>query len=264
LCKFLIESGADINAKGGESVATPAMWAAQRCHLYVVHLLLQNGADPLLTDVQGYNLLHLATFDGNVFLLIILLHKNIPIDAPDPAGHTCLMWAAYHGYPAVVELFLNWGASVHGRDEKGFTALHWALVKGNSPCVHKLVGFGADRFAETNDGKTPAIVAHEMKSMKQWHHALKDHGFKLDGTPKQLPLPQLSFIRNRTFLNRFFFLCPFVLLIVVFSIMSKMPIYAAVPFTIFLSYSLQWAAHQVLLWAPFDMNHLHSTVRLTS
>ncbi|KAL9101043.1 MAG: hypothetical protein Q9163_003658 [Psora crenata] len=259
LCKFLLDSGADVNARGGESVATPAMWAVQKCHLYTVHLLLKNGADPNLTDVQGYNMLHLATFDGNVYQLLILLHQNIPIDGPDPSGHTCLMWAAYNGYPACVDLFLHWGASVNVKDAKGFTALHWALVKGNALCIHKLIAFGCDRFAETDEGKTPAIVALEMKSKGPWHRALRELGFNTDGTLKQLPLPYISFIKARVFHNRFFFLCPFVLLIVVFTILSKMVIFVSVPMSIFLAYSLQWAAQQVLLWAPPDMKHLHRT-----
>lgn len=264
LCKYLIESGAEVNAKGGESVATPAMWAAQRCHLYVVHLLLQNGADPLLTDGQGYNILHLATFDGNVFLLLILLHQSVPIDGTDPSGHTCLMWAAYKGYPACVDLFLQWGASVNVSDENGFTALHWALVKGNPNCVQKLIENGSDRFTETNDGKTPATVAQEMNSKGTWRRALKESGFNADGTVKQLPLPYTSFIKSRSFLNKFFFLFPFLLLFIVLSILSGMPIYAAVPISIFLASSLQLAAQQVLLWSPSDMRHLYRTVSPTN
>lgn len=237
------------------------MWAAQRCHLYVVHLLLQNGVDPLLTDGQGYNILHLATFDGNVFLLIILLHANIPIDGPDPQGHTPLMWAVYYGYPACVDLFLQWGASVSARDDNGFTALHWALVKGNGPCIQKLIEFGADRFAETNDGKSPAIVAFEMKSKLQWHRALRELGFNSDGTVKQLPLQYPSFVKTRVFMDRFFFFSPFVLIFLVLHILAYMPIYAAVPISLVVAYSLQWCAQQMLQWAPSDMKHLHRTVR---
>lgn len=236
------------------------MWAVQRCHLYIVQLLIDNGADPLLTDGQGYNLLHLATFDGNVFLLLILLHQNIPIDGPDPSGHTCLMWAVYHGFPACVELFLQWGASINVTDEKGFTALHWALVKGNQACIKKLIEHGSDRFAETNDGKTPGVVAQEMNSKGAYYRALRECGFNSDGTAKPLPLPYTSFIRNRNFLNRSFFLFPFFLVFVVISILSKMPIFAAVPLSIFLAYSLQWVAQQVLLWAPSDMKHIQQTV----
>lgn len=259
LCKFLVESGAEVNAKGGESVATPAMWAAQRCHLYIVNLLLENGADPLLTDGQGYNMLHLATFDGNVFLLLILLHQNIPIDGPDPSGHTCLMWAAYKGYPACVDLFLQWGASVNGADENGFTALHWSLVKGNPVCIQKLIEQGSDRFIETNDGKPPATIAQEMNSRGAWHRALKESGYNPDGTAKQFPLPYASFISSRVFLNRSFFLLPFFQMFIIFSVLSGMPIFAAVPITVFLACSLQWAAQQVLQWAPSDMQHLQRT-----
>lgn len=260
LCKYLIEQDAEVNAKGGESVATPAMWAAQRCHLYIVQLLLANGADPLLTDGQGYNILHLATHDGNVFLLLILLHQNIPVDEPDPSGHTCLMWAAYKGFPACVELFLHWGASVNGLDASGFTALHWALVKGDPSCIKKLIEHGSDRFAETNDGKSPGVVAQEMNSKSAYHRALKECGLNTDGTIKPLPLPYTSFIKSRKFLNRSFFLFPFLLLGVVLAILSEMPIFAAVPIAIFLAFSLQWVAQQVLLWAPSDMKHIQWTV----
>src|SRR2546421_10085386 len=201
MCKFLLESGVDVNAKGGESVATPAMWAAQRCHYYIVSLLLQHGADALATDVQGYNILHLATFEGNIFLLVLLLHQNIPVDIPDTHGHNCLMWAAYKGYPACVDLFLRWGADVHATDETGFTALHWALVKGSPGCIQKLIEYGSDRFAETSTGKTPAITAKEMNTSRIWHRALADSGYDYEGNPKTLNIPFASLILKdkRTF-----------------------------------------------------------------
>ena len=236
------------------------MWAAQRCHYYLVHLLLQEGADVTLTDAQGFNILHLATFDGNVFLLLILLHQNIPIDGPDPQGHTCLMWAAYKGFPACVDLFLRWGASVNTTDENGFTALHWALVKGNQSCIQKLVEYGSDRFAETSTQKTPAKVAEEMGSDRSWHRALESCGYDEDAKPKQVPIPYGSFLKNRGFLNKFFFLCPFMVIYLVISIMSYLPIFAAVPIAVFCTYFLQWVAQQVLLWAPSDMGHIHRTV----
>lgn len=264
LCKFLLESGADVNAKGGESVATPAMWAVQRCHLYIVHLLLSHGADPLVSDVQGYNMLHLATFDGNVFMILLLLHQNIPIDGPDPSGHTCLMWAAYKGYPACVELLLQWGASVTVKDEQGFTALHWALVKGNAFCIRKLVEFRSDRFSETNDGKTPAVVAHEMKSKAPYHRALKELGFNADGTQKQLPLPYTSFLKTRTFHTRFFFILPWIEIFIILSIVSRLVIYLAVPLAMFVLYCMQFAAQRVFPWAPNDMKQFDHTVRLFS
>lgn len=261
MCEFLIRSGAPVNKKGGESVATPAMWAAQRCHYYTVHLLLEHGADPLITDVQGYNILHLATFEGNVFLLVLLLHQSIPVDIPDSHGHTCLMWAAYKGYPSCVDLFLRWGADVHATDETGFTALHWALVKGSQGCIQKLIEYGADRFAETSTGKTPATTAEEMKTVRMWHGALKECGYDDDGMPMTLwfPLSSLVMKDKRAFMKKFFFLWPFLILWAMLMVMSHMVIYAGIPIGLFVGYGLQWIALQVLEYAPSDMRHMYKT-----
>ncbi|KAI9826321.1 MAG: palmitoyltransferase akr1 [Thelocarpon impressellum] len=265
LCKFLVEAGVDVNAKGGESVATPAMWAAQKCHYYTVNLLLRNGADPLITDVQGYNMLHLATFDGNVFLLVLLLHQNIPVDIADPHGHSSLMWAAYKGYPACVDLFLRWGANVYATDNDGFTALHWALVKGaqiyvSQACIQKLVEYGSDRFAETTTGKTPAITAEEMHCTGIWHRALAECGYDEAGNPTSSGLPFAAYMKDkRVALSRFFFLWPFFVVFCVVMILSHMVIFAAVPIAAVAAYGLQWAAQQALQWAPADMKHLHRT-----
>lgn len=262
MCQFLLKAGADVNKKGGESVATPAMWAAQRCHYYTVHLLLENGADPLVTDIQGYNILHLATFEGNIFLLVLLLHQNVSVDVPDTHGHTCLMWAAYKGYPACVDLFLRWGADVHATDETGFTALHWALVKGSQGCIQKLIEYGADRFAETSTGKTPAITADEMKTERMWHRALRECGYTDEALPRTLDFPGSSYLMKdkRAFMTKFFFLWPFLVIWVMMMLVSHMVVYAGIPLALFAGYSLQWVAQQLMEYAPSDMRHMHKTV----
>ncbi|KAL9577194.1 MAG: hypothetical protein Q9203_007553 [Teloschistes exilis] len=221
LCEYLLKQGANVNATGGESEATPAQWAVQRCHYYTVSLLLRYGADTNIADGQGYKMIHLATFDGNVFmLLLILLHPQVSVDEPDAQGHTALMWAAYNRLPSIVELLLRFGASAHAVDETGFAPLHWALVRGSPPCILKLLQNGADRFAATSTGKTPAVVADEMKTSRAWHRALDESGYNDDATVKQLPIPYISFTKNRSFLNKFFFLVPFPVLLIVFTILT--------------------------------------------
>ncbi|KAG9840459.1 palmitoyltransferase akr1, partial [Aureobasidium melanogenum] len=258
LCHYLIESGANVNAKGGDAEATPVLWASKRCHLDVVNLLLQQGADPLLTDDQGYNLLHSATLDGNVFQLILLLHQaDVPVDIPDSQGHTSLMWAAYKGFPACLDVLLKWGADVHARDDLGFTALHWALVKGSYNCIQKLLEYGADRFVANNDGKTPAVTAKDMNSTRQWHRALSDCGFDPSGNPRSFPL---TFVKDtRKFLDRFFFAWPFVVIGITLYILSIMPVYFGLPISMVTSYLLQLASQKLLKWAPSDMKHMHKT-----
>ncbi|KFZ07484.1 hypothetical protein V501_06398 [Pseudogymnoascus sp. VKM F-4519 (FW-2642)] len=261
MCKFLLEAGADVNKKGGESVATPAMWAAQRCHYYTVHLLLEYGADPLLTDVQGYNILHLATFEGNVFLLVLLLHQNIPVDVRDSQQHTCLMWAAYKGYPACVDLFLRWGADVHATDETGFTPLHWGLVKGSVGCIQKLIEYGSDRFVAAASGKTPSVMADEMKTTFAWHKALKECGYKEDGSLAAFDFPTPPyFIQNkRSAMAKFFFFWPFLIIWSMLMIMSHMVVYAGIPIALLVGYCLQLLAQKAMAYAPSDMRQIHKT-----
>ncbi|KAJ5438371.1 Palmitoyltransferase akr1 [Penicillium daleae] len=259
MCKFLLDSGADVNAKGGESVATPAMWAAQRCHYYIVNLLLSYGADPLLTDVQGYNILHLATIDGNAFLVLLLLHQEISVDVVDQQGHTGLMWAAYKGYPACVDLFLRWGANANAVDEGGLTPLHWALVKGSLPSVLKLLEYGADRFAETRDGKSPSTVAQEMNSSRIWLRALAERGYEPDGTQKAVPMGLSGYIRNKSVMGKFFFLWPFLTLLIGLWMLSHLPIFLGVPLTAATVFGMQYVAQKLANRGPSEYRVLQKT-----
>ncbi|KAM5443942.1 palmitoyltransferase akr1 [Microsporum ferrugineum] len=259
LCKFLLDSGADVNAKGGESVATPVMWAAQRCHHYIVHLLLQYGADPLLTDIQGFNILHLATFDGNAFLLVLLLHQEISVDVTDPQGHTGLMWAAYKGFPSCVDVFLRWGADVNATDEGGLAPLHWSLVKGSTGCVQKIIEYGADRFAETKEGKTPSIVADEMKTTHIWHHALGECGYKPDGTSSAAPSSVGHILRSTQHMSRFYFLLPFAALPAVVTILSSLSIYVSILFTLLFIFGVHLLIKWVSKKGPLDFRVLQRT-----
>ncbi|CAK4030844.1 Palmitoyltransferase akr1 [Lecanosticta acicola] len=264
LCHFLIQSGADLNARGGDAKATPVLWASKRFNLQVISLLLANGADPLLRDDQGYNLLHSATLDGNVYQLILLLHQpDIPVDVPDAQGHTSLMWAAYKGYPACIDMLLRFGADVHAVDDMGFTALHWALVKGSYLCIQKLVEYGADRFARSKptegqeEGDTPSMTASKMKSERQWHKALLDSGFDEAGNPTAFPIPMVK--DRRRFFKRFFFLWPFVLGGLQLHMLAHLSVWVSIPGVLIIGYGLQFLVQKSLKWAPPDMKHMHRT-----
>ena len=235
------------------------MWAAQRCHYYIVNLLLHAGTDPLLVDGQGYNILHLATIDGNAFLLVLLLHQEIPVDITDPQGHTSLMWAAYKGFPACVDLLLRSGANVNATDEKGLNALHWALVRGSPLCIQKVVEYGVDRFAKTNEGKSPATVAGDMRSTGMWHRALSECGYDEDGHPKILPLGMTGLVKDQQVMAKVLFLWPFLILWVTISIMSWLPIYAGVPFSVVVSFMMQKAVMYLARWGPPVYRHNHQT-----
>jgi hypothetical protein len=247
-----------VNAKGGDAMAPPVLWAAKKCHYYIVHLLLQNGADPLITDDQGFNLLHSATLDGNVMQLVLLLHQDISVDVPDAQGHTSLMWAAYKGHGNCIDILLRWGANVYARDSQGFTALHWALVKGSQHGIFRMVEYGSDRFAENNEGKTPAITAKEMNAVRAWHNALDECGYEKDASPRNFPLN--NFVKNKkSFYWKLYFMWPCLNLFCMLYIMTMFPIYLGLPLGLAAGYGLNTLSHKALKWAPTDMKKITKT-----
>lgn len=125
-CKDLLTFNAEVDPIGGELEATPLQWAARNGHLYIVHLLISHGADPALTDAQGFDTFHLAIHSSSPMLITYLLTQQLPVatDATDRAGRTCLQWAAYQGDGISVDLMLKYGADPNKKDPGGLTALH--------------------------------------------------------------------------------------------------------------------------------------------
>ena len=59
-----MSKGAEVDALGGELMASPLQWAVRHGHLPTTRVLIQHGADPTIKDVQGFNALHLAVQFG--------------------------------------------------------------------------------------------------------------------------------------------------------------------------------------------------------
>lgn len=225
VCKYLLDNGALVDAKGGTLMATPLHWAARGGLVYIVHLLIQYGADPLRTDSQGFNALLLGVHSSNVLLVIYLLHQEIPVDTVDPAGRTALHWAAYQGDALTVDSLLNWGADVKLKDSTGFTALHWAIVKGSKACMKRLIEERSDVDATSNDGKTTSTMAREMNTVGPWNAALKEAGRLPSGEPR----PKNFSKRNAKLI---LFFTPYVLLFAVFQVIAYLPFYFSIPLSI--------------------------------
>lgn len=187
----MLEQGAEVDALGGDLIATPMQWAARNGYLYVIHLLISHNADPNINDAQGYNTLHLVTHSSSVMPLLYLLHQPINVDARDSQGHTSLMWAAYQGDALSVDILLKHGANPNLKDDAGLTPLHWAVVRGNRVCIRRLIESGADVGAKDGEGRTARDMAVELKSLGAWKRALEEGGMTEDGVKKVKPLGEV-------------------------------------------------------------------------
>jgi palmitoyltransferase len=159
-------------------------------NIYVVHLLILHGADPALTDGQGFNTLHLAVHSHNPMLLAYLLSQQLPItvDSEDSAGQTALQWACYQGDQISVSLLLKAGADANKPDSSGLTAVHWAAVKGSVGCIAKIVDAGGDCLRKNNADMSPVDLARKQRSVQAWQKAMESVGREIDGKPKKRTL----------------------------------------------------------------------------
>ncbi|GCE99590.1 palmitoyltransferase akr1 [Zygosaccharomyces mellis] len=185
---FLVSRGADVNIKAGNLQAPPLHWAARYGYVYIVHYLLEHGANPQLTDDQGFNLLHLSVNSSNIMLVLYVLffvvdRGILEVDGQDPYGRTPLLWAAYQGDSLTVDSLLKFGSYTKVADHGGFTPLHWGTLKGQPHVLIYLLQNGGDVFQKTNDGKDCFIIAQEMNTMYSLVAALQHCGFDENGYP---------------------------------------------------------------------------------
>ncbi|KAK7879299.1 hypothetical protein WMY93_033925, partial [Mugilogobius chulae] len=144
LVKYYMSKGAIIDQLGGDLNSTPLHWAIRQGHLQMVIQLLRYGADPSISDGEGYRALHLAILFQHMAIAAYLMAKGQEVDTPDCNGQTPLMLAA--------------------QKIIGNTPLHCAVLAGNVDAAHILLEAGASVDAQNANGHTPLDLAHQVHS----------------------------------------------------------------------------------------------------
>jgi ankyrin repeat protein len=120
--------------------ATPFLRAAKSSDIPVMHLLLEKGADPKLTNKAGATALMVAAGMGHhksirggeqpIEAMQLCLDKGVDVNAATDKGDTALHAAAGQGTDQIVQFLADHGAKLDLKDKKGRTALDVALGKG--------------------------------------------------------------------------------------------------------------------------------------
>lgn len=124
----------DVNASNGNG-ETPLMFAALRGQLDWARRLLERGAK---VHQAGWSPLHYAATGPEPQIVVLLLDRGAPVDAPSPNRTTPLMMAARYGAEASVDLLLARGADKRLRNDRDLDAAGFARLAGREFLLKRL------------------------------------------------------------------------------------------------------------------------------
>ncbi|MCE5315873.1 MAG: ankyrin repeat domain-containing protein [Parachlamydia sp.] len=107
-----------------QTKSTPLHIACTSRQLPVVQFLLQNGANMLARDEEGYTPLHKAAQVGDIAIATELFRKGCPVDVLDSLkNRTPLHNAAFHGRVEMIRFLLAQGANINAQTNAEGTCL---------------------------------------------------------------------------------------------------------------------------------------------
>jgi excisionase family DNA binding protein len=140
--KALLAAGADPNVSDDEGW-TALMLVTVKGHLDVARELLTAGADVHAKNHKGWTALRFAVSMDDAEALRLLLETGADVNEPDAEGDTALMQAAREKSTESLRLLLANGADVNLRNRSGETALKIATSHGYHDIVRVLKEAGA-------------------------------------------------------------------------------------------------------------------------
>jgi ankyrin repeat protein len=205
IIKYLIEKGANVNAKNNDDGDTPLHYACYNDNTEIVKYLFEKGANIYEKSFKGDTALHYACDKGildmikflvengasihdkniddytplhcnneNPLIAKYLLKKGAIINEKDKKGMTLLHYASRYDELDMVKYLVKKGANIHDKDYKGKTALLQACKnEGNYDTVEYLIKKGANVNDKSNKGKTPLYYACDNDDLRTFKYLIK-------------------------------------------------------------------------------------------
>jgi ankyrin repeat protein len=141
--RLLVASRADVNAQGGR-YGNALQAAASSGNEAVARLLVASGADVNAQGGKCGNALYAATSEGNEAVVGLLVASGADVNAQGGYYGNALQAATSEGNEAVVGLLVANGADVNAQGGEYGNALQAAVLMGNEAVVCLLLASGAD------------------------------------------------------------------------------------------------------------------------
>ncbi|KAG5886403.1 hypothetical protein JTB14_030762 [Gonioctena quinquepunctata] len=151
--------------------------AAAQGHLEVVRALLKNAPRGAVEGrSSGKTALQVASHQGHVQVVDLLLKCGASVNASDNDGDTCLHYAAFGNQPEVLDLLVKTGIEVNAANFSGCTALHIAAHKQPARCIEILLAAGANPNCADNYGDTALHDAIGKDNLQVIEHLCRAQG----------------------------------------------------------------------------------------
>lgn len=153
-----------IETKHGHPLATLAILAGQS---HVAVELIKCGADPLVRNSGGRNVMYIATESGamDVVLAILQMHPEFDLNSAattETQRYFPIHVAARYNHRHLIKLFHERGGLLDPEEgEHGYTPLTLALVLGHQWAASELIKLGCSLRVRSMNGRTPMFVAAE-------------------------------------------------------------------------------------------------------
>jgi len=159
IVRLFIENGADVNAYGRRSY--PLFLTNDT---RILRLLLDNGADPYVEDIDGDGLLSLKSYSGNESVVRFLVEYGVDQNVQDTFGNTALMKYAQSNNVEIIRFLLEHGANPELENNRGETA--YDLARNDE--VKRLLEPRSLRFgSRVNVRKSKKSKKNVKKSIKK-------------------------------------------------------------------------------------------------
>ena len=160
---LLLQHGATVTAKNARG-RTPLHNSLSRGHGKLSAVLLVEGADPSFADDALVTPMHLAASCGDVGMLALLLGyrkdtSGAGLDLQDAKGRTPVHVASANGHLSCLELLVKHGADLNTVDDASVTPLLSALHNDRRDTAAALVRGGACGNVTDKDGNTALAIS---------------------------------------------------------------------------------------------------------
>ncbi|KAK3254187.1 hypothetical protein CYMTET_36593, partial [Cymbomonas tetramitiformis] len=157
--QILAQAGCDLDMRAGLVQCTALHLAAQEEWDGVVGMLLEEGANPDVCDIDGCTVLHWASEKGRVDVVDLLLEAGANANALDEDNWTPLHLAVQHTHEEVTNALLMADADTNIQTKWGHTPLHWAAMYGIEGLVQLLLDHNASTTTLSKTAKLPRDIA---------------------------------------------------------------------------------------------------------